>query len=818
MIKKIYLAHHTHFDIGYTDQPEDVVQQQMRHLDRALLLARQDSRFRWTIESGRLLDEYARRRSPEALQELVGLLRTGRFEVEALNMQMLTETASSAEFIKNVSLTVDYARKYGYSVDTAMLDDIGGYAAYLPSVLAQHGVKYFVAGVGSCQAYLPWAKLPHLFYHKSPDGRKVLVWNLGIDRTLPPEEADNQAVYSQGVVFLTIPSLLNSNGTPESIVKDSVSVWTRLTRRLEREQYPYEEILLQNGRDNEGPDSELLRIIDILNASGQFPEIELTTPREFFKVMESKHGDEIPECSGVITDAWDLRANHIPTCTKNNRQAQSMYQSSLLWGSKDCSELLEDMMLVADHTFGLMNWHWQDRLEKASINGEGMRDSIFDPFRKSWEAKDRYGQNAIRKAEYLWDGICGQRTSLGEGAFMVRNSAPHDVSGYVECYVGARWSELKQLRLPDGSPVPFQKTGDRSYAFWAENVPAGGAISLQAEFQPESIPMPVPENTQIPSELSAGQFKIAFDITGLIRSIRLGDIECADGLVGEVLAEDILNCPHDNKNAGMTPLTDRRAWHEEQVSAKLAEDGPLFSLILRRGRICRAIFEERITIWKADGKIDISLRLNKPECTEKESYYLSFPIKHAKGRGIFFDQNIGVVNACQDLLPGSCQELFWCSRYAAVEGGAFTGILSVSDAPIVCIGGMNLAKWERELPFNPGNGRIHSLIYNNLCNTDAPCWKPILDTFKYSLKLVPGNFSPVTAQEASEASTALSCVFGSPSTFQAITGFPKELRLHAIGKGDFWVENLTDRKIDYDFTLLGITHKGRALPLELKRL
>ena len=36
MIKKIYLTHHTHMDIGYTDLPEEVMNQQRTFLDRAI--------------------------------------------------------------------------------------------------------------------------------------------------------------------------------------------------------------------------------------------------------------------------------------------------------------------------------------------------------------------------------------------------------------------------------------------------------------------------------------------------------------------------------------------------------------------------------------------------------------------------------------------------------------------------------------------------------------------------------------------------------------------------------------------------------------
>ena len=114
MIKKIHLIHHTHFDIGYTDLPEEVVQQHVCNIDMAIRLAQKNPAFRWTLESGSFVEYYLARRSSEAGEALLSLLRSGQFEVEALNMQMLTETAGSAELVRNVSITVESGKKHGY--------------------------------------------------------------------------------------------------------------------------------------------------------------------------------------------------------------------------------------------------------------------------------------------------------------------------------------------------------------------------------------------------------------------------------------------------------------------------------------------------------------------------------------------------------------------------------------------------------------------------------------------------------------------------------------------------------------------------------
>ena len=62
MLKEIYLVHHTHMDIGYTDMPSEVMDQHLGHMDAVLDLcdAHRDAEvpFRWTCESAALVQDF----------------------------------------------------------------------------------------------------------------------------------------------------------------------------------------------------------------------------------------------------------------------------------------------------------------------------------------------------------------------------------------------------------------------------------------------------------------------------------------------------------------------------------------------------------------------------------------------------------------------------------------------------------------------------------------------------------------------------------------------------------------------------------------
>ena len=182
MLKQIHLIHHTHYDIGFTDLPDEVERQQLTYLDEAVRLAENDPEYCWTIESALLLRNYLESRPQTMVNRLLNLLRKGQLEVAAFDMQMLSETASFPELLENVMRSVRLGKQYDFPVECAILDDIGGFAGELPGLMNEAGLRYLIAGCGAFQTELPWADLPHLFYLESKGGGKILVWNLGNDR------------------------------------------------------------------------------------------------------------------------------------------------------------------------------------------------------------------------------------------------------------------------------------------------------------------------------------------------------------------------------------------------------------------------------------------------------------------------------------------------------------------------------------------------------------------------------------------------------------------------------------------------------------
>ena len=85
MIKKVFIVHHSHTDIGYTDVQTKILNDHVSFIDKVLDYCREtdnypeDSKFRWTCETGWMVRNYMENR-PEKTREFIRRVKEGRIE------------------------------------------------------------------------------------------------------------------------------------------------------------------------------------------------------------------------------------------------------------------------------------------------------------------------------------------------------------------------------------------------------------------------------------------------------------------------------------------------------------------------------------------------------------------------------------------------------------------------------------------------------------------------------------------------------------------------------------------------------------------
>lgn len=224
---KVHVVQRSHHDPGYTDLPSRVIALHARYLDRALDMAEAtrtfppEARFRIVIENAWSLLGFLSGASPGRKENMVRLLRSGRFELTAMFGDMITELCGHEELIRCLYPSFRLARRHGFRIVSAEHKDIPGFSWGLSRVLSDAGIRILVAEIPNYYAWGntlpgPWneevvfgRKGPGAFSWESPTGKRILFWRdnsgcCGDSRAdLPGLETGLSSLASEGYPYAT---------------------------------------------------------------------------------------------------------------------------------------------------------------------------------------------------------------------------------------------------------------------------------------------------------------------------------------------------------------------------------------------------------------------------------------------------------------------------------------------------------------------------------------------------------------------------------------------------------------------------------------
>ena len=281
---EIWLVHHTHVDIGYTE-PQDVilrkhaefVAQALDHCAATDALP-EGERFVWTCEVAWTVKAFLAR-YPERADEFFRRVREGRIEVTALYLQ-LTDLFTQELLEETTDYALNLGRQHGFAVVTAMNDDVNGWSWGLPDLLSKRGVRYLDTAINETRA-LGVRPRPAMFRWSGPQGGSVLFW------------------HSNG--YLTGNGLaLDQMGAEERVAG--------FLKGLEEGGYPHHVVEVRihgENHDNAPPGlwlSETVRRWNAAHPAG--PKLRLVTPRTWFEEAASRWPVPVVEHKAGWPDWW----------------------------------------------------------------------------------------------------------------------------------------------------------------------------------------------------------------------------------------------------------------------------------------------------------------------------------------------------------------------------------------------------------------------------------------------------------------------------------------------------------------------------------
>lgn len=466
---EVHVVPFSHLDLFWAGTREEDLSRGNRIIAKAIQIAKQHPEFRFYLEDETFVANFVETHPGSAeLEDFKRLVKEGRIEIGSKWAGIFQNLPSGEVQARNLFYGKRYARTvFGVDPLVAHPGDLPGFVPQFPQMLKQAGIPYMVmTRMG------PPDK--SLFYWKSPDGAKVLVWN-----TIHG--------YGWGVH-------LNLHGD-----LDEQRIRTLQKELGEVRNTAPGPVYVPWGVDLWAPSERLVDNLALLNHTLPSTHFALATPLEFFRRVAKT--PNLPELSGEIPSAWPHVVTSIIHLWQLAVPATNTLQSAEEFAA------INYALGYADYPQQEFDFLWKRLIESMDHNHNGQGGEIGD------QRKMGYSRLAIlRGGEILRDMLrnIAERVEIPIAKsfpIVVFNPLGWQRSDLVKAHVTLygdvgpyQIDEYKKgMNLVDekGSPIPFYitQTSDNisravELIFVAQGVPSLGykTYYLVPAERPEAFP------------------------------------------------------------------------------------------------------------------------------------------------------------------------------------------------------------------------------------------------------------------------------------------------------------------------------------------
>lgn len=317
----VYVIHHSHTDIGYTERQDKIIRYHCDFIKQAVDILndlhrnnRQEYQgFVWQCENYWQVKNIYAHASREYIEDFEKYVRSGEIGLSG-NYLNMTELISSDVLDTRLEQARQYGERIGHPVISAMTADVNGYAWGYADALYNHGIRHLYSCVHTHHGMFPLYKKTMPFYWEGPGGNRVLVWNgehyhYGNELFLAPHGGTSYLTHDEFHRPCLEGDILRTSAgeTEKEEMKIATCRIERFLENLEEEGYPYDLVpLMVSGviTDNAPPSAEIARRLKDLNVyyDGQI-RFRMVTLEQFFAQVE-KRCQDIPVYSGDWNDWW----------------------------------------------------------------------------------------------------------------------------------------------------------------------------------------------------------------------------------------------------------------------------------------------------------------------------------------------------------------------------------------------------------------------------------------------------------------------------------------------------------------------------------
>lgn len=790
----VYVVHHSHLDIGYTDRQGVVLRNHLEYLDSALELAERtddwpdDARFRWTVESALPVCRWLDGRAEPVVDRFVALARSGRIEVTAMPYQLHTEACSVEELHRLLRFTDGLRDRFGIPVTSAMHTDVPGAVIGFVDALAAAGVRYLSAAHNWAGRSVPYLhggqELGRPFWWRSPAGNRLLVWYTDTPHGMAYMEGNVVGLSESYEATLDLlPGYLDALASRPVPYRQEAFGWSGLTGvEVTRRPYPHDllHLRVQGGNaDNAAPSIMPPTVVRRWNAEYAYPRLRMATNTEFFAAAEAALGDRIPQHTGDWTDWWAdglgsgarplgyaRRAQHAV------RHAETLHTLAGVSADAAVDAVYDKLGLFDEHTWGAANpWHdhedgfdsgglqWARKCELAYSAADDAEDLRHAGARRLGAA---YAPAPGALASFLAVNPGGATRADTLTAFLAASTVPLDTAvSIVDARTGRAVPHHEEVVRPEEWPT---RPVGRRLVFTAADVPALGAVRF--DVVPGDGPQ-APVDLGFDGVVENGYYRVAYDLrAGVIASVfdkragrELVNTEAYAGMNQYVhdrysTIGDVNHLSGHIEAAGthaLALLSGRSLGRRPSVlRAERTAAGETLEVALDGDGV--DWLRTTITLPAGVPRVEITNRLHKTGVAAKESVFFAFPF--AAGAPTGWELTGGVGGPDAPTVPGAARHMQPIRHWVAFSDGELSVGWATLEAPLLMFGDLYLPyspfpPTVRPTPAEPGT--VYSWALNNIWDTNFPGQQRGETTFRYAIASGAGDEAAQSVGERAAA-------------------------------------------------------------------
>ncbi|REE80974.1 glycosyl hydrolase family 38 [Paenibacillus taihuensis] len=774
---KIYVIHHSHTDIGYTERQEKIEQFHVDFIRQAIAICNSShteehkewAGYKWTCETFWAVEKFLEEATESEREQFVGCLRRGDIELSGtyLNMTELANYELLSDILSRAGL---YAKQHGLQVKSAMTADINGYSWGYAQAMADAGIENLLSCVHTHHGMFALGRKQIPFYWETPNGQRILVWNgehymLGNELGINPDGALSYTIKDETPIW----------GVPDDYMKLAETRISRYLNQLQAESYPYDFILVNCMgllRDNAAPNGRIMSFIQEWNEKhGEQVEIEMTTLNRYFDLVRAQ-SVPIAVHKGDWPDWWSDGVASTAIHTQIFRNAQrtlSMVDrldpNRQTVSQTEIRDAQQQLMMYAEHTWGYHSsvrepWH-------LMVQELGLR-------------KEAYAANGSRLVHTALDKVLKARGDAllkpnRPFTYKVINSFNYPVETLAHFYMEDQWepSYFKQgMEIIDettGGVVPHQ----------LEAVSKGNqiAISITLQANEERLFSIRPAQQDQTRTTSSTRLRGNDGIHDIPNLVHLGDEQhqqkqelqisentiespfvrikwkTGEGIVSWLDKEsgkELLD--PERVHQAFTPVYEvtpagrmeqmadvrrimgrnRKGINVERSAGQLTgvkhiTNGPIYGIVELIYKLNGlSYFSLFLKVFRGQPRVEVAVRMHKDSVWDPENVYISLPFTSNEGE-LWFEKAGALIRPGVDQLPGTSLDFYCIQEGLAVLSPERGLLIATPDTPLMQTG--ELAYGERKVQGQQQEGERHPLYAWALTNYWETNFKATLGGF-----------------------------------------------------------------------------------------